>query len=254
MEYLLLCTVPVFLQSRQTTWTGSWLWRRLATPQSCSAVLRWWSVWQKASRSPWCPGAGKVRDILAEIGQGCLTFTTCSINKWGHWHMVRGWQREAAIMGWLEDSQCLRINWIYRMPSVYFSRPWYKWSVSVFTSDSHLSIRLFLWQLKARETISTSLNACLALSDQTGSPFPLMWLSSRPTWWLGTRGVTTLAFTCAEPTSRRPENLLPRPPSFMCLVQSFYALNSLSFSLDLKLIHHQIQEFHFWCLNMKSRN
>lgn len=100
--------------------------------------------------------------------------------------------------------------------------------MSLFTSDSRLSVGLFLWQLKAWETISTSLNACLALSDQTGSPFPLMWLSLRQTWWLGTRGVTMLAFTCAEPISRRPENLLPRPQSFMCLVESFYELNYLS--------------------------
>lgn len=76
------CSLRVFLQTRQKTWR-LWLWHRLATLQWCEAVLWWWSVWQKANRSPWCPGAGKVRDILAEIGLQCLTFTICSINKWG---------------------------------------------------------------------------------------------------------------------------------------------------------------------------
>lgn len=172
----------------------------------------------------------------------------------GHWDMVSGWQREAAIMGWLQESQCTRVNEIYCLSYVSYSRPWYKWSVSVFTSDSHLSIKFFLWQIKARELNSTTFNARLALSDQTGSPFPLMWLSSRQTWWLGTRGVTTLAFMCAEPTSRRPENLLPPPLSFTCLVESFYALNYLSFSLVPKFLHHQLHKLHFWCLDMKSRN
>lgn len=57
--------------------------------------------------------------------------------------------------------------------------------------------------------ISTSLDGTFTLSDQMGSLFPLMWLSSQPTWWFGTQGVTTLEFTCVEPTSRRPENLSP---------------------------------------------
>lgn len=102
--------------------------------------------------------------------------------------------------------------------------------------NGRVYIRLFLWQLKARETISTSLNACLTHSDQTEGPFPLIWLSLRQTWWLRTQGFTTLAYTCAEPTSRRPENLLPQPPSFTYLVESFYALNYLSFSFKLKLL------------------
>lgn len=106
-------------------------------------------------------------------------------------------------------------------------------------------VRLPPWQPKAQEMISTSLNACLALSDQTGSPFLLMWSSSRRTWWLGTRGVTTPASTCAEPTSRRPENSLPRQPNFMCLVETFYVSS----------IFHpwsqtsQFQEFHFWSIS-----
>lgn len=79
--------------------------------------------------------------------------------------------------------------------------------------------------------IFTSLNASSTLSDQMGSPFPLMWLSSQQTWWLGTRGATTPAFTCAEPTSRRPENLLLLLLSFMCLVNSFSSKNCHLFHL-----------------------
>lgn len=126
-----------------------------------------------------------------------------------------------------------KLNLLYILCTVYFSWPGYKWSVSVFTSDNHLSVSLATEG--QTETIFTSFSACLALSDQTASPFPLMWLSSRQTSWLGTRGVTTLAFTCAEPTSRRPENLLRRPPSFTCLVELFYARNYLSFSFYTSL-------------------
>lgn len=55
-------------------------------------------------------------------------------------------------------------------------------------------------------------------SVQMGSQFPLMWLSSRRTWWLGTQGAIMLASMSAGPTSPRPESLSSRLLSFTFLV------------------------------------
>lgn len=72
----------------------------------------------------------------------------------------------------------------------------------------------------------------LLLFVQMESQFPLMWLSSQRTWWLGTQGLTMPVCTSAGPTSPKPENLSLLLLSCMCLV-SVYVLNAYYWYLSL---------------------
>lgn len=226
----------VFFQSWQETATELWLWRRLATPRSCSAILQWWSVWQKASRSPWCPGAGKVKVgntllccLAPRFIRDEVSFSTCSINK----ESAHTWWEDdrSALTGWLEESERTSLRPKVKIQHFYYIFRGHNQMVCWCSNVTETSLYIHpLWsqiECTANQT-ATSVFVCFSgnwrldgtftLSDQMGSPFPLMWLSSQPTWWFGTRGVTTLEFTCVEPTSRRPENLSPLLLSCTCLV------------------------------------
>lgn len=183
-------------------------------PRWCLDVLLWWSAWRKASRSHWYPGAGKVRTekLLSKVVLQDLWRLSGSATQ-----LRRFWSTQSP-----QDRETSELVWIGLQITV---------ACALLLSSPRLSLRqlklhTMTWTFLFTPPVpfvsvwveATPANLLLLSFVQMGGQFPLTWLSSQPTWWLGTQGAIMLACMSAGPTSPRPESLSSRPPSFTFLV------------------------------------